>query len=157
MEVHTELAAEVEAPFEWIPGRDGPWPRMPGFYDLITVERVARPLSTGGAVHRLVHRLWDFKTTSSFDWAKTEDELREDPQVLLYALHAMQTFGLQEIECSWIYLLTEGKPRSYVVTVLVTRAEAEAAVLEMAETAAEVVDKVRAIKAGRGTPFPFWG
>ncbi len=158
LEVHTELAALVEAPAGWCAECGGyssagchePWPRMPGFYDLITVEAKhygwtadAEP----GAV--LVCRLWDFKTTSSFDWAKTAEELAEDPQVLLYALHAMQTWGLEAIECTWIYLLTEGKPRAYPVTVTITRAEAEAAVLEMAETAAEIVETVRAFKAGR--------
>jgi hypothetical protein len=149
--VHTELAAECEAPIDWIPGRDGPWPKMPGYYDLVTVERVALPLSTGAHSHRLRYRLWDYKTTSSFDWAKTEEELREDPQVLLYALHAMQTFDLQEIECSWIYLLTDPtkQPKSYVVSVTVTRAEAEAAVLELAHSAAEAIDQIRQFKAGR--------
>lgn len=148
--VYTELAVDVEAPIEWIPGRDGPWPKMPGYYDLITVERV--PKRAGGVSFNDVrYRLWDYKSTSSFDWAKTEEELREDPQVLLYALHAMQTFGLQEIECNWLYLLTDPnqKPKAYVVTVTITRAEAESAVLELAEGAAEVVNRVRLFKAGK--------
>lgn len=160
--VHTELAAECEAPEGWAHRRGCAadvssvyvchcWPKMPGYYDLITVERYEAALSTGGAVHRLRYHLWDYKTTSSFDWAKTEEELREDPQVLLYALHAMQTFDLHEIECSWIYLLTDPtkQPKSYVVSVVVTRAEAEAAVLELAESAAEAIDQIRQHKAGR--------
>jgi hypothetical protein len=168
--VYTELSAEVEAPDEWrcdhtgelvidratgdetcgdcgaVNGAARPWPRMPGFYDLITVERVDRP-PPYYVGH--VYRLWDFKSTSSFDWAKTTDELAEDPQVLLYALHAMQTFGLQEIECNWLYLCTEGKPKAYLVTVVITRAQAEAATIELAHTAAEVVSKVQLFRAGR--------
>ncbi len=160
VDVHTELAVDVEAPGAWCADCGGqssgafcqhhrPWPKMPGYYDLITVEPDHEYTEAGFRATRVRFRLWDFKTTSSFDWAKTEDELREDPQVLLYALHAMQTFGLQEIECNWVYLRTEDSPKAYVVTVVVTRAEAEQAVLEMAETAAEVVDKVRLFKAGR--------
>jgi hypothetical protein len=151
--VYTELAAECEAPRGWFQAvrRKYEWPKMPGYYDLVTAERVALPLSTGAAVHRLLYRLWDYKSTSSFDWAKTVEELAEDPQILLYALHAMQTFSLQEIECNWVYLLTDvtKQPKSYVVTVRITRADAEAAVLELAEGAAEAIDRIRLFKAGK--------
>jgi hypothetical protein len=160
--VYTELAAEVEAPPGWaVPDPLNPgwvilreWPRMPGFYDLITVEVCGGDDPAEGRDGQTMwhrYRLWDFKTTSSFDWAKTEEELREDPQVLLYALHAMQTFGLEEIECNWVYLLTdpEKQPKHYLVTVTITRAEAEAAAIEMAETACEVMDTVRLYASGR--------
>jgi hypothetical protein len=121
---------------------------MPGFYDLITVE-VGGAGRGPGSTHWHHYRLWDFKTTSSFDWAKTADELADDPQVLLYALHAMQTWGLESIECNWLYLCTEGKPRAYLVTVVVTREQAEAATIELAHTAAEVVSTVQLFRAGR--------
>jgi hypothetical protein len=154
--VYTELSAEVAEPDGWrlasVDAMGGwmPWPRMPGFYDLITVEETDAPVAEW--VRRcsvLVYRLWDFKTTSSFDWAKTAEELADDPQVLLYALHAMQTFGLQEIECNWLYLCTEGKPKAYLVTVVVTREQAEAATIELAHTAADVVNTVQLFRAGR--------
>jgi hypothetical protein len=165
--VHTELAAEVSCldGSAWVEhtrvtDEDGRqmccnnagrhWPKMPGFYDLVTVERSDTPLE--GSIGRcLRYRLWDYKTTSNFDWAKTAEELAEDPQVLLYSLHAMQTWGLDSIECNWVYLLTdpERQPKSYVVTVTITRADAERAVLEMAETAAEVCSNVRLFAAGR--------
>ena len=136
--VYSELAATVEAPAAWAPWGPGlEWPRMPGFYDLVTLDDAGR------------YRLWDFKTTSNFNWAKTADELREDPQCLLYALHAMQTFALVEIECNWLYLRTEQSPKAYLVTVVITLAEAEGAVTEMAQTALGVVDAVRAYRAGR--------
>jgi hypothetical protein len=61
----------------------------------------------------------------------------------------MQTFGLQEIECNWLYLCTEGKPKAYLVTVVVTREQAEAATIELAHTAADVVNTVQLFRAGR--------
>ena len=59
--------------------------------------------------------LWvigDHKTTSGLGWAKTPDNLREDPQAMIYAHEAMLRHEVQEVELFWLCLLyTSPSPR----------------------------------------------
>jgi hypothetical protein len=69
-----------------------------------------------------VQRVWDHKTTSSFNWLKTPQFLRRDPQAVIYGKAAEfeahnkgLTWGqtLERIELNWVYYLTDPKrPRS---------------------------------------------
>jgi hypothetical protein len=57
-----------------------------------------------------VTRIWDYKTTSNLDYAKTTDKLlNSDPQGLTYAAHAFQVYGSRSVEETWLYL-TANKP-----------------------------------------------
>lgn len=51
----------------------------------------------------------DHKTTSGLQWALTGEELREDPQGVIYSVYAMEKSGLDTVKCRWIYYLTDPK------------------------------------------------
>lgn len=78
------------------------------------------PVSLPGA--RLV--VSDHKSTSSFQWAKTPDDLRKDSQAMIYAAEGCEVFNLTEIELRWIYYRTRGNPEAREVRLTVLKDEA---------------------------------
>lgn len=62
----------------------------------------------------------DYKTTSNFRYAKTEEDLLTDPQGVIYAYEALQTTGAETINLRWLYLHT-GTPKAKAVEVRVHR------------------------------------
>jgi len=81
----------------------------------------------------------DHKTTTDLGWAKTEEDLRKDPQALIYAAERMARNGVDEVELSWLYMRTKGKPKSHLVRLTVVRDEVEAGLEEIDATAKEMV------------------
>ncbi|MFQ5339929.1 MAG: hypothetical protein ACE5F6_00125 [Anaerolineae bacterium] len=75
-----------------------------------------------GSFHESVQTVWDHKTTSSFNWLKTPQFLRRDPQAVIYgkaaeveARRSGLIWGqtLERIELNWVYYLANPKtPRS---------------------------------------------
>lgn len=126
----------VEAPEAWA----GPWPALGGTPDLVTLDHA-------GALH-----LYDYKTTLSFDYAKTAEYLRDhDEQAAIYSLAVMQEHGLESLDCTWVYMRTEGAPASHAVHFTMTRAHAEARVMALAKRALELEALTRAyVAAGAG-------
>jgi hypothetical protein len=121
----TELRAIVEAdPL-----------RFSGFKDLVPV--------VGGRV-----RLIDHKTTYDFAWCKTAAELIDDVQANLYAQDVMQRFGLDSIECTWVYYRTEGSPAAHPVSFTITRAAAEVFVTALVLQALELRAVMRSAPKG---------
>lgn len=53
-----------------------------GYIDLVVVDEV----------NKIVH-VWDHKTSKDWKWAKTEADLRSDPQCLLYLAVALDLYG----------------------------------------------------------------
>lgn len=102
-----------------------------GFKDLITVA--------GG---RVVLR--DLKTTYDFAWVKKPEQLSEEEQANLYALDVCQRFGLDAVECQWVYCRTEGKPAAREVWFTIRRADAEEVVTALVERALELRELMRA-------------
>jgi len=51
----------------------------------------------------------DHKTTSDLRWAKTEDQLKTDPQALLYSAWAMLQFQVGKIKARWVYYAADAK------------------------------------------------
>jgi hypothetical protein len=45
----------------------------------------------------------DHKTTSSLNWAKTEEQLALDEQAIIYAIWAARTFNTTVVNARWIY------------------------------------------------------
>lgn len=140
-EVWCEVLVRLKPVPGWGPSR--PWPRLGGTPDLVTRGR--------GPVPAHLH-LYDYKTTLSFDWAKTAEYLRDaDEQSAIYALAVMQEHNLESLDCTWLYLRTEGAPASLPVHFTLTRAHAEARVLALAERAAELEAITEAyVAAGSG-------
>ena len=69
----------------------------------------------------------DHKTTSDIKWAKTQEDLLEDPQMVLYGTYALDVFrtmGLETetVEAGHIVYLTKGAPMARKTTVTLSRA-----------------------------------
>ncbi len=67
------------------------------------------------------NKVVDWKTTSSLSYAKTEEELVHDPQVVLY-VRAMVDAGLITLPCEFlhVYTVTKGRANTRVVSTRVT-------------------------------------
>lgn len=119
--------------------------RFSGFKDLVTETPCAGqwPESVVG-IH--VH-LYDHKTTYDFAWVKTAAELADDPQANLYALNVCQLYGLDAVDCTWVYYRTEGSPAAHPVHFTITRAAAEAFVARLVVQALELRAVMRACPA----------
>jgi len=80
-----------------------------------------------------IQSIWDHKTTTSFNWMKTPEILRKDPQANIYAMAVLQECakhgleigkGFDRIEQNWVYYLADAsKPRSRKVQLHVIRDE----------------------------------
>jgi len=88
-------------------------------------------------------RVIDHKTTSSFDWVKTPQELIEDPQGIVYPLDVMLRHNLERIACRWVYYRTEGTPKARAVDFMVTREGALRRALPLVNRGAELVNNIR--------------
>jgi hypothetical protein len=69
-------------------------------------------------------RLWtvhDHKTTSDFMWALDEEQLLNDPQALIYSKEAIDRHEVDEVQLSWMYMRTRGKPACEPRRTIMTR------------------------------------
>lgn len=70
------------------------------------------PLATGTSVPKVI----DHKSSSNMSrYAKTPDDLEEDPQAILYAYDAMVTYKSKVVDLEWIYSSTRGARKSMPV------------------------------------------
>lgn len=51
----------------------------------------------------------DHKTTSNFKWAKTQNDLPENAQAVIYSAYAMEKFEVDEVLCRWVYHISNPK------------------------------------------------
>ncbi len=130
-----EIHVEQELTLDWGPDDDPLHVR--GFADLIVrlLEQVHKSDVEVYAPGAWV--LVDHKTTYTFDYVPLQSELEADVAACFYALAVMVKLGLPELQCRWVYFLTdEKKPEdSRAVTFRVTRDQA-VAVLTPVETLA---------------------
>lgn len=81
-----------------------------GYRDLFVPDSSVIPGAKGG-----VPFVGDFKTTSDFKWAKTEEDLRKDTQSVLYQIATMFELGARELDLGWFYAKTRKPYRAKVV------------------------------------------
>lgn len=67
----------------------------------------------------------DHKTTSDLKWAKSAEELREDPQGIMYAFEAFQRHPDDSLRLDWLYGTTGAKTRIRKVSLTVLRDDVE--------------------------------
>jgi hypothetical protein len=91
----------------------------------------------------------DHKTTSNFKWAKTEDDLRKDPQATIYAAALMEETKKSTVELRWVYYLTSGKSQSKKVSLLVLREDIEKNFDDLDVTAAEIMHARKTVKTAK--------
>lgn len=65
--------------------------------------------------------VYDHKSTKDFRYAKTPAELASDPQGVIYATYAMLESGEPEVDLSWVYYRTKGRPDARRVHLRVVR------------------------------------
>lgn len=74
-----------------------------GFIDVLLTDSAAVPDLEGG-----VPAVMDHKSTSNFRYAKTKEDLKTDPQAVIYAYHAMTAFKAAAVDLKWVYYRTTG-------------------------------------------------
>lgn len=53
--------------------------------------------------------IWDHKTTSNISaWAKSSEDLRTDPQAIIYGWDGLETYGGKTVKLRWVYYQTKG-------------------------------------------------
>lgn len=79
----------------------------------------------------------DLKTTSNLLYAKTPEDLRKDPQALIYAWdHLEEHPDLDEVTCRWVYVVRDPKrPRAMPVDATLSRAYTYEAIEEFVSLA----------------------
>lgn len=85
----------------------------------------------------------DHKTTRDFRWAKSEADLRTDPQACLYAADAMVRYDVPVVDLLWVYYRTTGARRSEPRRARVTRED----IAPTLERMVAVADEMAAIVA----------
>jgi len=78
-----------------------------GFVDLWLPDSSLVPDMPGGRPF-----VGDFKSTKSFDYAKTRETLATDVQANLYAFATMSLTGAREVDLKWMYTRTKGARRA---------------------------------------------
>lgn len=82
----------------------------------------------------------DHKTTSDLKWAKSVEQLAEDPQANIYAAAAMTSFGVDAVNLLWNYGTTGSRPRNYPVRTRLHLPQVVEQFSSLKETAEEIVD-----------------
>ena len=117
---------EVETSLEAYPLPNTPVP-FKGFIDLLDVQ---------DGIHILDH-----KTTSAWKWAKTEEQLAENIQLIIYAKHILEHFPDEdEATLTHIYYLTRPPHGSRKVSVTVTRDHVDAEFNKVLVTVDQMLD-----------------
>jgi len=128
-----ELQVELELRMESID------PPLIGFIDLYDTMDSSCPM------------VIDYKTTSSWDWAKTEQQLTTDPQMIAYGQYALEQHPEADaVVVAHIQLKTRGAPESRLVSVELTRDHVHsewAKLVDLASTMKEVsrIDDVEGV------------
>jgi PD-(D/E)XK nuclease superfamily len=60
--------------------------------------------------------VWDYKTTSSLSYAKTEVELAYDVQAVLYATANFVRYEVPRVTINWLYMQTKGARKAKLVS-----------------------------------------
>lgn len=91
-------------------------------------------------LQRAVPLVLDHKTTSDPAYAKTEETLRSDPQVILYSRWALlQCPNADYVDVRYVYYLTKGGSRVWAVDIRLTREEVEASFAWLSEEISKMV------------------
>jgi RecB family exonuclease len=106
----TKKENKVEASLAEYPVPNLPIP-FKGFIDYLVVDTDDGIIEVG-----------DHKTTSGWKWIKTEEELRENTQLVIYARHVLEHYpDATDIRLTHVYYLTRPPHSSRKVTVVVSR------------------------------------
>jgi hypothetical protein len=86
----------------------------------------------------------DHKTTGNLRWAKTENELKNSTQALIYAAHSMTSTGTEEVLLEWQYYQTKGVHKhTHPVRIRLTLQDVEARFDRIDRTAVRIQEEYR--------------
>lgn len=97
----------------------------------------------------------DHKTTSGLQWAKSPDDLRADPQGVIYGAYAFDAYPEAEgVDLRWVYYQTKGARRSKKTELTWTREENRKALEKINVTAGQIASITRSsIKSATELPY----
>tara|TARA_R110002110_G_scaffold105718_2_gene265521 strand:+ start:497 stop:2113 length:1617 start_codon:yes stop_codon:yes gene_type:complete len=102
-------------------------PPLVGFIDVLDMSEPQRPV------------VIDHKTTSAWKWAKTEEQLKTDPQMIAYARYALDEFPVADVvEVAHVQYKTKGAPEARRVSVLLEREHVDEHWEELKQLATEM-------------------
>lgn len=93
-----------------------------------------------GHLHNKLHLrvVGDHKSCGDHKWAKTTEDLKKDPQAIVYAAAAMVRHNVDRVICKWVYTTRGKKPAKKVVQLIMTQADVEAGFDSLDETAKDI-------------------
>jgi hypothetical protein len=112
-----------------------------GFIDLWHPDSSVMPGMDGG-----VPLVSDFKTTSNFRWAKTEETLKKDPQAVVYGTYAVHATQATAVDLAWIYMRTRETPKAIRRHLRVLRNDVGEEFKRIDEVAVRMVEKRKIIE-----------
>lgn len=95
-----------------------------------------------------IPRVIDHKSTASFRWQKTEEELKTDIQACIYAADAMEKSGSAVVDCKWIYHRTKGARRSAVTEVSLRDTDVLPVLEKVDEAAKQMITVLKTVSNG---------
>jgi hypothetical protein len=128
-EVPEDLAKRVEASLPYFHTTDTLRPEYSFELDLSEFDEDFAGYTVTGTADRwhTCGILEDLKTTADLRYAKTEEQLRDDPQVQLYAYALFRELpdDQDEMQCRWVYVPKKGKKPPKQVDFTINREWAE--------------------------------
>ncbi len=98
--------------------------------------------------------VYDHKTSGSFSWAKSEEDLVEGIQSGMYAWDVMEETGATEAQLRWTYMRTKGKAISLPVITNISREDAEAVMRRVDGISDEMVQLLKVLEKGEAIEAP---
>lgn len=98
--------------------------------------------------------VFDHKTTSDWRWAKTEQALRADPQVLIYSMDSMIKTGHRTCHCAWTYFKKRGRYEARQVRFVVTYDEVIQALQPYVQISKQIIAETRKVLMEGVEPAP---
>ena len=123
-----------------------------GFVDLITPVEVSKPT-----------RITAHKSTKSFYYSMGKEELKEDPQAVLYAKQWLDGLGgIKEegVEVQWVYYKKGSKPEAKETIAYLSREEVNERYLKLRDEGMKLLNLKKLFKSGLEVPlaeFPHKG
>lgn len=85
--------------------------------------------------------VYDYKTTSDFRWAKTEQDLKNDIQAAIYAAYALN--DREFVQLHWVYFRTRGAPKTKTVSVSYTKKDLKKNLERIKPIALEILERYK--------------
>lgn len=129
-----------------------PFPKMPGmriekwFAIKFGVAAYVGLLDVELVLPGKIPLVLDHKTTRSWTWKKTSEELKKDKQAGVYSAYLMAKTGSEYVDLKWVYYKTEGKPKSEVVENRLNREEVSKTLTRVNNTARKIIHVIQTCK-----------